>query len=44
MIWKSLNVQMVDSSTTMIMMLRIPGSVMWRKRCTTLAPSTSAAS
>ncbi len=44
MMAKSLKVQMVDSSSTMITMLRMPGSVTWRKRCSTVAPSTAAAS
>ena len=41
---KSLNVQIVDSSRTMITMLRIPGSVTCRKRWRAEAPSTAAAS
>ena len=44
MIAKSLNVQIVESSTTMITMFRMPGSVTWRKRPTAVAPSTAAAS
>ena len=44
MIAKSLKVQIVDRSTTMITMFRMPGRVSGGIRCAAVAPSTAAAS